>query len=94
MFVPGYLPGALTRTSGCLCGIILVPATMGCVASWREDFRKYIARRDLPAMIIHDDDHILPADVMSRRQAKLIKGAEFIEIEGPSRHALDACEGD
>jgi hypothetical protein len=47
-----------------LCGIILVPATVGCVAEWREDFRKYIARSDLPAMIIHDDDddHILPAN--------------------------------
>jgi non-heme chloroperoxidase len=90
MSVPGYLPGALTRTSGCLCGIILVPATVGCVAAWREDFRKYIARSDLPAMIIHDDDdHILPADVTSRRQTKLIKGVEFIEIKG----AFTACLG-
>jgi hypothetical protein len=63
MSVPGYLPGELTRTSGYLCGIILVPATAGCVAAWREDFRKYIAHSDLPAMIIHDDnDHMLPAN--------------------------------
>jgi non-heme chloroperoxidase len=36
-------------------------------------------------MIIHgDDDRILPADVTSRRQAKLIKGAKSIEIKGGS----------
>ena len=36
-------------------------------------------------MIIHgDDDRILPADVTSRRQAKLIKGAKYIEIKGGS----------
>jgi hypothetical protein len=36
----------------------------GLCRSGREDFRKYIARSDLPAMIIHDDDddHILPAN--------------------------------
>jgi OsmC subfamily peroxiredoxin len=76
-----------------LCGIILVPATVGWVAAWREDFRKYIARSDLPAMIIHDDDddddHSLPADVTSRRQAKLLKGVEVIEIKG----AFSACLG-
>jgi pimeloyl-ACP methyl ester carboxylesterase len=39
-------------------------------------------------MIIHgDDDHILPADVTSRRQAKLIKDVKFIEIKGGS-HGL------
>jgi pimeloyl-ACP methyl ester carboxylesterase len=45
-------------------------------------------RNDLPTMIIHgDDDRILPADVTSRRQAKLIKGVKFIEIKGGS-HGL------
>jgi pimeloyl-ACP methyl ester carboxylesterase len=59
--------------------------TVACVDAWIEDFRKDIARNDLPTMIIHgDDDRILPADVTSRRQAKLIKGAESIEIKGGS----------
>jgi len=63
-------------------------ATVACVDAWLEDFRKDISRNDLPTMIIHgDDDHILPADVTSRRQAKMIKGVKFIEIKGGS-HGL------
>src|SRR5882762_6115653 len=63
-------------------------ATVACVDAWIEDFRKDIARNDLPTMIIHgDDDRILPADVTSRRQAKLIKGVTSIEIKGGS-HGL------
>ena len=59
--------------------------TVACIDAWIEDFRKDIACNDLPTMIIHgDDDRILPADVTSRRQAKLIKGVKFIEIKGGS----------
>jgi pimeloyl-ACP methyl ester carboxylesterase len=62
--------------------------TVACVDAWIEDFRKDIARNDLPTMIVHgDDDRILPADVTSRRQAKLIKGVTSIEIKGGS-HGL------
>jgi len=63
-------------------------ATLACVDAWLEDFRKDISRNDLPTMIIHgDDDRILPADVTSRRQAKMIKGVKFIETKGGS-HGL------
>ena len=59
--------------------------TVACVDAWIEDFRKDIARNDLPTMIIHgDDDRILPIDVTARRQAKLIEGMKFIEIKGGS----------
>ena len=59
--------------------------TVACVDAWIEDFREDIARNDLPTMIIHgDDDRILPAEVTSRRQAKLIKGVQVIEIKGGS----------
>jgi non-heme chloroperoxidase len=59
--------------------------TVACVDAWIEDFRKDVARNDLPTMIIHgDDDRILPADVTAKRQAKLIKGVTFIEIKGGS----------
>jgi non-heme chloroperoxidase len=62
--------------------------TVACVDAWIEDFRKDIARNDLPTMIIHgDDDRILPIDATARRQAKLIKGVKFIEIKGGS-HGL------
>ena len=62
--------------------------TLACVDAWLEDFRNDISRNDVPTMIIHgDDDRILPADVTSRRQAKLIKDVKFIEIKGGS-HGL------
>src|SRR6476659_686539 len=64
-------------------------ATLACVDAWLEDFRKDISRNDLPTMIIHgDDDRILPADVTSRRQAKMIKGVKYIEIKGGSHGLL------
>jgi non-heme chloroperoxidase len=59
--------------------------TLACVDAWVEDFRKDIARNDVPTLIIHgDDDRILPADATSRRQAKLIKDAKYMEIKGGS----------
>jgi non-heme chloroperoxidase len=62
--------------------------TVTCVNAWIEDFRKDIARNNIPTMIIHgDNDHILPAEVTARRQAKLIKGVEYIEIKEGS-HGL------
>jgi hypothetical protein len=42
-------------------------------------------------MIIHgDDDRILPADVTSRRQVKMIKNVKFIEIKGGDQYRT--CE--
>jgi non-heme chloroperoxidase len=62
--------------------------TVACVDAWIEDFRNDIPRNDLPTLMIHgDDDRILPADVTSRRQAKMIKGVKYIEIKGGS-HGL------
>jgi non-heme chloroperoxidase len=59
--------------------------TLACVDSWIEDFRKDIARNDLPTLIIHgDDDRILPAEATSRRQAKMIKNVKYVEINGGS----------
>ncbi len=59
--------------------------TLACVDAWIEDFRKDIPRNDVPTMIIHgDDDRILPAAATSRRQAKMIKGVKYVEIEGGS----------
>jgi non-heme chloroperoxidase len=62
--------------------------TLACVDAWIEDFRKDIDRNDILTMIIHGDDgRILPAEVTSRRQAKMIKNVKFIEIKGAS-HGL------
>jgi non-heme chloroperoxidase len=57
--------------------------TLACVDAWIEDFRQDIPRNTVPTMIIHGDaDRILPAEATSRRQAKMIKGAKYVELPG------------
>ena len=59
--------------------------TLAWVDAWIEDFREDVTRNDIPTMIIHGDaDRILPADATSRRQAKMIKGVKYVEINGGS----------
>jgi pimeloyl-ACP methyl ester carboxylesterase len=60
-------------------------ATLASVDAWIEDFRKDIARNDVPTLILHgDDDRILPAEATSRRQAKMIRNVRYVEIKGGS----------
>jgi non-heme chloroperoxidase len=50
---------------------------------WIEDFRKDIAKNNVPTLILHGDaDRILPPDATSRRQAKMIKNVKFVELPG------------
>jgi pimeloyl-ACP methyl ester carboxylesterase len=58
-------------------------ATLACVSAWIEDFRKDLARNEVPTLILHGDaDRILPPDATSRRQAKMIKNVKFVELPG------------
>ena len=57
--------------------------TLACVDAWIEDFRRDIPKNTVPTLIIHGDaDRILPPEATSRRQAKLTKGAKFVELPG------------
>ena len=48
-------------------------------ADWHEDFRKDLARIDVPTLVIHGDaDRILPINASGLRTAKLIKGARLL----------------
>ena len=60
-------------------------ASAACVAAWGEDFRKDLARVDIPALVIHGDaDRIVPMPASGARTAKLVKGAKLVAIEaGP-----------
>jgi non-heme chloroperoxidase len=63
--------------------------TLACVDAWIENFRKDIPRNTVPTLIIHGDaDRILPPDATSRRQAKMIKDARFVELPGGSHGVL------
>ena len=57
--------------------------TLACVDAWIEDFRKDIPNNEVPTLILHGDaDRILPPDATSRRQAKMIKNVELVELSG------------
>jgi non-heme chloroperoxidase len=60
-------------------------ASYACVPTWHEDFRKDLARVDVPALVIHGDaDRIVPISAAGLRTAKLIKGARLVTVkDGP-----------
>ena len=58
-------------------------ASLECVASWYEDFRKDVARIDVPTLVVQGDaDRILPIAATGLRSAKLIKGARQVIVKG------------
>src|ERR1700688_3802665 len=60
-------------------------ASLACVPTWHEDFRKDLSRVDVPTLVIHGDaDRILPISTSGARTAKLIKGARLLVVkDGP-----------
>jgi non-heme chloroperoxidase len=60
-------------------------ASLACVPTWHEDFRKDLSRIDVPTLVLHGDaDRILPITASGLRTAKLIKGARLTVIkDGP-----------
>ena len=58
-------------------------ASLACVPTWHEDFRKDVARIDVPTLVIHgDDDRIVPITAAGQRTAKLVKGARLHVVKG------------
>src|SRR6202040_49845 len=58
-------------------------ASLACVPTWHEDFRKDLQRIDVPTLVIHGDaDRILPIAASGARTAKMIKGARSIVVKG------------
>ncbi len=60
-------------------------ASVACVPTWHEDFRKDLARVDVPALVIHGDaDRIVPLGASGQRTAKLVKNARLLVVkDGP-----------
>ncbi|MGA3240111.1 MAG: alpha/beta hydrolase [Bryobacteraceae bacterium] len=60
-------------------------ASLACVPTWHEDFRKDLTRVDVPTLVIHGDaDRILPIGASGLRTAKLIPGARLAVVkDGP-----------
>jgi pimeloyl-ACP methyl ester carboxylesterase len=60
-------------------------ASLACVPTWHEDFRKDLEKIDVPTLVLHGDaDRIVPFAAAGQRTAKLVKGAELVVIkDGP-----------
>ena len=60
-------------------------ASLACVSTWYEDFRKDLPHVDVPALVIQGDaDRILPIGATGIPTAKLIKGARLSVVkDGP-----------
>jgi non-heme chloroperoxidase len=58
-------------------------ASLACVPTWHEDFRKDVNKIDVPTLVIHGDaDRILPIAASGLRTAKLIKRARLSVVKG------------
>ncbi|MFZ0804900.1 MAG: alpha/beta hydrolase [Candidatus Sulfotelmatobacter sp.] len=68
-----------------VASIASATASLACVPTWGEDFRKDVAKIDVPTLVIQGDaDRIVPFASSGQRTAKLIKGAELHIIkDGP-----------
>ena len=69
-------------------------ASLACVPTWHEDFRKDVAKIDIPTLVIHGDaDRIVPISASGQRTAKLIKNARLVVIkDGPHNVAWTHAE--
>ncbi|HTD47499.1 MAG TPA: alpha/beta hydrolase [bacterium] len=69
-------------------------ASVACVRTWYTDFRKDLARIDIPTLVLHGDaDRILPITASGLRTAKLVKGARLVVVEG-GPHAINWTHAD
>ncbi|HEV2120944.1 MAG TPA: alpha/beta hydrolase [Candidatus Bathyarchaeia archaeon] len=60
-------------------------ASLACVSTWLEDFRKDLARVQVPVLVIHGDaDRIVPFPASGQRTAKMVPGARLVVVkDGP-----------
>jgi non-heme chloroperoxidase len=58
-------------------------ATLACVPTWHEDFRKDLSRVQVPSLVIHGDaDRIVPFAASGQRTAKMVPGSRLVVVKG------------
>jgi non-heme chloroperoxidase len=73
----------VVRASWNLAAGASATASLACVPTWHEDFRKDLERVDVPTLVIHgDEDRIVPLNAAGARTAKMIKGARLHVVKG------------
>jgi pimeloyl-ACP methyl ester carboxylesterase len=70
-------------------GVMASPAAVvACPATWYTDFRDDLPKIDIPVLVMHGtQDRVLPIDACGPRTHELIRGSEYIQIDGAS-HGL------
>jgi pimeloyl-ACP methyl ester carboxylesterase len=64
------------------------------VRAWGTDFRKDLARFDVPTLVIHgDQDRIVPVDLAGRRMREFVPHALYVEMPG-APHGLLTTHAD
>ena len=57
--------------------------TIACVPTWGTDFRKDLARIDVPTLIVHGDaDRIVPLAASGARTHEAVKGSRYVVVKG------------
>ena len=57
--------------------------TLDCVSAWLTDFRKDLARIDVPTLVVHGDaDRIVPLAASGKLTAEAVKGSRLVVIGG------------
>lgn len=56
--------------------------TLDCVSAWLTDFRKDLAKIDVPTLVLHGDaDRIVPLDASARRTHEAVKGSKLVVLK-------------
>ena len=73
----------VVRASWSIAAGASATASLACVPTWHEDFRKDLKRVDVPTLVIHgDEDRIVPLAAAGQRTANLVKGARLVVVRG------------
>ncbi len=79
---------AAVRASWVVAAAASPIASVECVPAWHEDFRKDVAKIDVPTLVMQgDQDRIVPFASSGKRTAKMIPGAKLVVVKG-GPHAI------
>ncbi len=57
-------------------------ATLACVSAWLTDFRKDLAKIDVPTLVVHGDaDRIVPLEVSGRLTHEAVRGSRLVVLK-------------
>jgi non-heme chloroperoxidase len=72
----------LVRLSWTIASGASPTGTLECVGAWLTDFRKDLAKIEVPTLVVHGDaDRIVPLDASARRTHEAVKGSRLVVLK-------------